>query len=140
MLIRRSGSRKPTETAPLRSLRRRPRPSGTTDIRSEEHTSELQSPYDLVCRLLLVSRPPPTSTLFPTRALPISLFGSEVAAQAKEDIAALQDETAKSVKGTINAHKTVWEQKTDGDRATAIAQAQTASLRHYGHQIGRAHV
>src|SRR5438094_1136500 len=23
------------------------------DIRSEEHTSELQSPYDLVCRLLL---------------------------------------------------------------------------------------
>src|SRR6266705_5201505 len=27
--------------------RRRPRP------RSEEHTSELQSPYDLVCRLLL---------------------------------------------------------------------------------------
>src|SRR5438094_7498087 len=25
----------------------------TTDHRSEEHTSELQSPYDLVCRLLL---------------------------------------------------------------------------------------
>src|SRR5437867_11167764 len=25
----------------------------TTRIRSEEHTSELQSPYDLVCRLLL---------------------------------------------------------------------------------------
>src|SRR5438094_5449824 len=24
-----------------------------TDARSEEHTSELQSPYDLVCRLLL---------------------------------------------------------------------------------------
>src|SRR5437867_10407384 len=24
-----------------------------TDVRSEEHTSELQSPYDLVCRLLL---------------------------------------------------------------------------------------
>src|SRR5437867_10729110 len=23
------------------------------DVRSEEHTSELQSPYDLVCRLLL---------------------------------------------------------------------------------------
>src|SRR5207248_9354036 len=25
----------------------------TPDVRSEEHTSELQSPYDLVCRLLL---------------------------------------------------------------------------------------
>src|SRR5207248_9927458 len=27
--------------------------SSSWDIRSEEHTSELQSPYDLVCRLLL---------------------------------------------------------------------------------------
>src|SRR5437867_10233382 len=27
--------------------------SGTRNPRSEEHTSELQSPYDLVCRLLL---------------------------------------------------------------------------------------
>src|SRR5438094_1449060 len=26
---------------------------GEHEIRSEEHTSELQSPYDLVCRLLL---------------------------------------------------------------------------------------
>src|SRR5207248_437863 len=26
---------------------------GHVDVRSEEHTSELQSPYDLVCRLLL---------------------------------------------------------------------------------------
>src|SRR5438094_4956924 len=41
---------------------RRPRPPGVSvaarpeqraDARSEEHTSELQSPYDLVCRLLL---------------------------------------------------------------------------------------
>src|SRR5437867_753937 len=37
------------------------------DRRSEEHTSELQSPYDLVCRLLLP--PPPTSTLFPYTTL-----------------------------------------------------------------------
>src|SRR5207248_9954639 len=27
--------------------------TGNRSIRSEEHTSELQSPYDLVCRLLL---------------------------------------------------------------------------------------
>src|SRR5438094_2106522 len=30
-----------------------PRPKHIVDKRSEEHTSELQSPYDLVCRLLL---------------------------------------------------------------------------------------
>src|SRR5690348_6457682 len=36
--------------------------------RSEEHTSELQSPVHLVCRLLLV-RPPPTPTLFPYTTL-----------------------------------------------------------------------
>src|SRR5207248_2081261 len=35
--------------------------------RSEEHTSELQSPYDLVCRLLL--RRPPNSTPFPYTTL-----------------------------------------------------------------------
>src|SRR5437867_10710819 len=29
------------------------RENGNEAIRSEEHTSELQSPYDLVCRLLL---------------------------------------------------------------------------------------
>src|SRR5437867_8757546 len=28
-------------------------------VRSEEHTSELQSPYDLVCRLLLEKKKPP---------------------------------------------------------------------------------
>src|SRR5207248_11191136 len=28
-------------------------PAAGGDVRSEEHTSELQSPYDLVCRLLL---------------------------------------------------------------------------------------
>src|SRR5437867_5970908 len=31
----------------------RPRSSRATPARSEEHTSELQSPYDLVCRLPL---------------------------------------------------------------------------------------
>src|SRR5207249_2354785 len=36
-------------------------------LRSEEHTSELQSRFDLVCRLLLL--PPPSSTLFPYTTL-----------------------------------------------------------------------
>src|SRR5437867_414913 len=35
---------------------RRPPKSVSKKSRSEEHTSELQSPYDLVCRLLLEKR------------------------------------------------------------------------------------
>src|SRR5207248_10750116 len=46
------------------SLNRTP---GISSSRSEEHTSELQSPYELVCRLLLAkqttSRPWPTGRL-----------------------------------------------------------------------------
>ncbi|HEY4340277.1 MAG TPA: hypothetical protein VGM97_10065, partial [Steroidobacteraceae bacterium] len=64
-----------------------------------------------------------------------TLFGTETAKQAVEDIAALRDETAKSVKGTINAHKTIWNEKTEEERTTATAQAITASLRHYGHRV-----
>lgn len=64
-----------------------------------------------------------------------SLFGPEIAKEAAEDIAALRDETAKSVKGTINAHKTVWEAKSDQERATATAQAETTSLRQLGHRV-----
>src|SRR5437868_4339269 len=41
--------------------------------RSEEHTSELQSRFDLVCRLLLP--PPQTSTLFPYTTLFRSCIG-----------------------------------------------------------------
>src|SRR5437762_1851560 len=69
----------------------------TWRARSEEHTSELQSPMYLVCRLLLekkkytsristiyltlvffflIKRPPPTSTLFPYTTLFRSLFPS----------------------------------------------------------------
>src|SRR5204862_6701284 len=35
------------------TLRRRPQSGGAGGVRSEEHTSELQSRRDLVCRLLL---------------------------------------------------------------------------------------
>src|SRR5580698_824558 len=38
---------------------------GFDGVRSEEHTSELQSHVNLVCRLLLQIRRPPRSTLFP---------------------------------------------------------------------------
>src|SRR5207244_5475228 len=42
-----------------RKSRRRPgRPEVSAEIRSEEHTSELQSPDHLVCRLLLENKKP----------------------------------------------------------------------------------
>src|SRR5437867_8274873 len=41
--------------------------SGRFANRSEEHTSELQSPYDLVCRLLLEKKKKPTSEDTPTK-------------------------------------------------------------------------
>src|SRR5438094_6376564 len=46
----------------------KPRPAAVFS-RSEEHTSELQSPYDLVCRLLLEKKkqPPIIEILPPTR-------------------------------------------------------------------------
>src|SRR5437867_818883 len=59
-----AGSEAIIDDAPRR-LRR-----SDTNRRSEEHTSELQSPYDLVCRLL--HAPPPLSTLSLHDALPIS--------------------------------------------------------------------
>src|SRR5258708_27733688 len=67
---------------PLQSQRHRPgrfrpqrdRNCGERDARSEEHTSELQSPDHLVCRLLLENKKPPSSrrntTRLPTTALP----------------------------------------------------------------------
>lgn len=64
-----------------------------------------------------------------------SLFGDEIAEQAKEDIDALEDDTAKSVKSTISAHETVWLSKSDSEKAKLMKQAEAVSLRHYGHRI-----
>lgn len=64
-----------------------------------------------------------------------SLFDAETSRRANEEIVALKDETANVVKGTIAAHKTVWDQKTDQERSVAMKQAETTSLRHYGHRV-----
>src|SRR5438309_4458725 len=58
---------KPTRTAPRRELslpadsqsKTRPATGGVTTFRSEEHTSELQSQFHLVCRLVLEKTNPP---------------------------------------------------------------------------------
>lgn len=64
-----------------------------------------------------------------------TLFGKEVAKRAHEDIAALKDDASKSVREAINAHKTVWNQKTDAEKELATKQAAAAALRHYGHRV-----
>src|SRR5207248_5580086 len=48
-----TGSASELESAARQALVRGPRLLLAMGGRSEEHTSELQSPYDLVCRLLL---------------------------------------------------------------------------------------
>src|SRR5690349_13298321 len=54
-------------TFPARADAKAPKTVGFQGLRSEEHTSELQSRRDLVCRLLLP--PPPRSPLFPYTTL-----------------------------------------------------------------------
>src|SRR5207248_1511538 len=66
---RRSVHHQPIRIAVLGAARGAASPTSGTGAarRSEEHTSELQSPYDLVCRLLLPR--PPTPPLFPYTTL-----------------------------------------------------------------------
>src|SRR2546426_4643735 len=45
------------------------RAEATTDIRSEEHTSELQSPCNLVCRLLLEKKKHKADTCDPLQTV-----------------------------------------------------------------------
>src|SRR5690348_17551507 len=53
---------------PLRTIGRAEEPArpGSRERRSEEHTSELQSPVHLVCRLLLEKKKQTRNTAFPT--------------------------------------------------------------------------
>src|SRR2546421_8119220 len=56
----------PPYTASEHTLAALPYSSGTTGLRSEEHTSELQSRSDLVCRLLLEKKKKQRSTNKPS--------------------------------------------------------------------------
>src|SRR5207249_7480055 len=51
-----------------------PRSSSTSSRRSEEHTSELQSRFDLVCRLLLEKKKLNSDSLFQNQSLCLLLF------------------------------------------------------------------
>jgi hypothetical protein len=64
-----------------------------------------------------------------------ALFGSDEVKTAKILIEAVKDEAAKSVKGTINAHKTIWDDKSPEEREKLSKQAETVSLRADGHRV-----
>ncbi|MGX1203535.1 hypothetical protein [Marinobacter sp. MBR-105] len=64
-----------------------------------------------------------------------SLVGEDIAEEAEEHIQALEDESAKSVKGTINAHQTIWEEKPEEEREKLSKQAELLSTRHHGHRV-----
>lgn len=63
------------------------------------------------------------------------LFGPEEKKAAEAMIAALRDESAKSVKQSIAAHKTVWESKDTKERTKLKAQASTWATRQAGHRV-----
>ena len=64
-----------------------------------------------------------------------SLFGEEEAKSADELIQAYSDDAAKSVRGMINAHTQVWQNKTEAEQELLKRQASTRSSRHDGHRI-----
>ena len=53
---------------------------------------------------------------------------------AEEMIAMLEDTAAKAVKQDINAHRQVWQNKTDEERTVAMAQAVASATRPKGHR------
>jgi len=63
------------------------------------------------------------------------IFGPEEATTAITLIQAQKDDAAKTVKGTINAHKTIWEEKDSAERDKLAKQAETLSTRAGGHRV-----
>lgn len=62
-------------------------------------------------------------------------FGEDEAKVAKQVIAAAIDDSAKAVKGDVEAHKKVWLAKSDKERATLVAQAAVRATRQAGHRV-----
>ena len=61
--------------------------------------------------------------------------GAEEAKAAEELIAAAADESAKAVKGEVDAHQKVWESKSEDKRATLTKQAKIWAKRQTGHRV-----
>lgn len=63
------------------------------------------------------------------------LFGDDEAKVAKQVMSAAKDAAANSVKGSISAHKTVWESKPAPERAKLGVQAEVWAKRQDGHVV-----
>ena len=63
------------------------------------------------------------------------LFGEDESKSAKTLIESLKDVAAKEVRGTIKAHKKVWESKAVEERKKLSQQAEILLTRHVGHRI-----
>jgi hypothetical protein len=64
-----------------------------------------------------------------------STFGDDEAETAKTLIESYKDETGKSVHQTINAHKTVWDNKPVTEKELLKKQAEISSTRQRGHRV-----
>ena len=63
------------------------------------------------------------------------LFGDDEAKSAKKVMAAAKDAAANSVRGSINAHKTVWDGKPERERTKLASQAEVWARRQDGHVV-----
>lgn len=85
-----------------------------------------QSRFYMACEILLSSM-----------GMKLADFvGKDEAKVAKQLIAAAADDSAKAVKGEVEAHKKVWQAKRDKERATLSAQASVWATRQAGHRVG----
>ena len=64
-----------------------------------------------------------------------TLFGIGESQKAKILIEAHDDENAKTVNKTVNAYKTIWENKTVEERETLAKQAGLVATKHHGHRV-----
>jgi hypothetical protein len=62
-------------------------------------------------------------------------FGSAIAQTAEHHIQAAKDNAAQSVRQSISAHRTIWEEKDQQEREVLIDEARSAMTRYYGHRV-----
>lgn len=88
-------------------------------------TSSWLSQYYNCCKVLLETVKVPMT----------QIFGTEEATTATTLIQALEDGAAKAVKGTINAHQTIWKDKSLDERNKLAKEAKIRSSRADGHRV-----
>src|SRR5690349_18929853 len=115
-------------------------PEHPHDRRSEEHTSELQSRRDLVCRLLLDPAPTEISTLSLHDALPILVLSARQPAAVLRDADRDDSDECALPVGTAGPHRLLAPAAGPDARAYRRAFVVRQSGASTRPQIGRAHV